>query len=359
MSPQIVTETLYALAVAGTPAWVPDEVRIITTASGAREAELNLLSTRAETQQPGWFHRLLSDYRLPAITFDAERIHVVCDSDGKPLDDIRSPAENERVADFITDIVRNLTRDATSELHVSIAGGRKSMGYYLGYALSLFGRPQDRLSHVLVSAPFENNRDFYYPTPYRNPISVRSASGERTYDAREARVDLAAIPFVRLRDGLPPRLFTTNATLTATVAAANRALQPAHLRIDVQAGKVWADDTLIELTPIQLAVLLWLAENAKAGIAHIDWTLAAAFDSFKRCAERVINSWSGTFEKIDEAAKWRQGNPIKQAEYFEPHKSNINKAFATALGKAAAVRYQMPRGINALPLAPEQIEITD
>jgi CRISPR-associated protein (TIGR02584 family) len=28
-------------------------------------------------------------------------------------------------------------------------GERKTMGFYVGYALSLFGRAQDRLSHVI------------------------------------------------------------------------------------------------------------------------------------------------------------------------------------------------------------------
>ena len=31
LSPQVVTETLYALAVAQQPAWIPDEVHIVTT----------------------------------------------------------------------------------------------------------------------------------------------------------------------------------------------------------------------------------------------------------------------------------------------------------------------------------------
>lgn len=53
LSPQIVTETLYALAVAREPAWVPSEIQIVTTLRGAEEARLNLLS-----ESPGWFHRI-------------------------------------------------------------------------------------------------------------------------------------------------------------------------------------------------------------------------------------------------------------------------------------------------------------
>ncbi len=43
LSPQIVTETLYALAVTADPPWLPTEVHVITTVTGYREAELNLL----------------------------------------------------------------------------------------------------------------------------------------------------------------------------------------------------------------------------------------------------------------------------------------------------------------------------
>jgi CRISPR-associated protein (TIGR02584 family) len=77
---------------------------------------------------------------------------VIIGPDENPLEDIVTEADNVAVADFITEKVRAVTADPEASLHVSIAGGRKTMGFYLGYALSLFGRPQDRLSHVLVSA---------------------------------------------------------------------------------------------------------------------------------------------------------------------------------------------------------------
>jgi CRISPR-associated protein (TIGR02584 family) len=53
-------------------------------------------------------------------------------------------------------------------LHVSIAGGRKTMGFYAGYALSLYGRAQDRMSHVLVDEKFEKGINFYYPSKNEN-----------------------------------------------------------------------------------------------------------------------------------------------------------------------------------------------
>lgn len=132
LSPQVVTETCFAL-VKQTPApWIPTEIHVITTKAGADNARLNLLS-----EAKGWFHRLSVDYQLPPIRFDVHNIHVIKDRLGVALSDIRSQSDNEDAADFICQIVRDLTANTDSELHVSIAGGRKTMGYYLGYALSL------------------------------------------------------------------------------------------------------------------------------------------------------------------------------------------------------------------------------
>ena len=56
LTPQIVTETLYALAADEHAPFVPTEVHLITTAEGARRAELSLLS-----DDLGWFHKLCAD----------------------------------------------------------------------------------------------------------------------------------------------------------------------------------------------------------------------------------------------------------------------------------------------------------
>jgi CRISPR-associated protein (TIGR02584 family) len=358
LSPQIVTETLYALTQRRTPAFVPTDVRVVTTATGAREARLNLLAERS-----GWFHRLCADYRLPPIRFDAECIHVLDDGCGRALDDIRTPAENERAADFITEIVRGLTEDGAAALHVSLAGGRKTMGYYLGYALSLYGRAQDALSHVLVSEPFENNREFFYPTPYEHPIRVRRGDKEQTFDCRDAQVDLAEIPFVRLRDGLPERLRAGRAPFSRVVATANRGLQPPRLVLRPAARAAELDDEPLELTPVSYAVLLWLAERAKRGAGAMDWRTEHACNEFKQVARRVLGSASGEYERIEQALDWRKGAAIKIAKYFEPHKSKINAAIAALLGEAAAIRYAIrtTKGRDGvlydLPLAPGQIEI--
>ena len=129
MTPQVVTETLYALMQQG-PQALPHALHLLTTAVGAERARLALLS-----EQLGWFQRFLADYQLASIRFDASHIHVLQDAGGQPMDDIRSATDNALAADQVVDLVRRFTAQPGVQLHVSLAGGRKTLGYFAGYAL--------------------------------------------------------------------------------------------------------------------------------------------------------------------------------------------------------------------------------
>jgi CRISPR-associated protein (TIGR02584 family) len=328
LSPQVVTETLYALAVAGDPPWQPTEIHLITTAEGKRRAELALLS-----ELPGWFHRLCRDLRLPEIAFDSDHIHCITGRDGRPLDDIRTPGDNEQAADYITEQVRRFTADESSALHVSIAGGRKTMGYYLGYALSLFGRPQDRLSHVLVSEPFESSWDFFYPTPYSQVIQTRD---QNLADARDAEVTLAEIPFVSLRHGLDERLLAGGARFSEAVAAARRSLQPPRLTIDLAGQRIVAGEQEVPLPPAQLALYSLFARRALAGEPPLPAPPKEAPDA--AWARRFLAEYrairSGALDDLERTEKaLAQG---MDGDYFSEKKSRLHRLLRRDLGAAAA-----------------------
>jgi hypothetical protein len=237
------------------------------------------------------------------------------------------------------------------------------MGYYLGYALSLYGRPQDRLSHVLVSDPYETNRNFYYPTPYEHPIHSRRGDKEITVDARHAQVDLANIPFVQLRDGLPERLRTGKASFTQVVATTNRGLNEPKLVLDVRQRQVWADDEEVNLSKTEFLILLWLAERAVRDERMTDWSYPEVAQELFNVAPQVFNTDGGDYQRLEESLRFRIEKALEPNEYFQPHKTKINKAFAHVLGKRAAERYMIttPKkkaGTQVfLPLTPEQIEI--
>ena len=330
LSPQIVTETLYALAVRGDGLWIPTEIRLLTTARGAEHARLNLLSGDR------WFHRLCADYHLPPIHFDADCIEVIRDAEGAPLADIRSQADNDATADTLTEAVRAFTADPDCALHVSIAGGRKTMGYYLGYALSLFGRAQDRLSHVLVDEGYEGHPQFYYPSPSERVIHTVGPN-PRTLDCRNAQVALAEIPFVRLREGQPAPLLAGSARFSDVVAELNRVLAPPRLMIEVTEGRIVAGDRVVPMPPADLAFLLCFARRVHAGLPGMKRPSQTRGKS-DHASEylREYDRLHGLNERIME--RYRDG--MSDAD-FDERRTRVNQALVAALGQRQAVPYRI------------------
>ncbi len=198
-SPQVVTETLFAIHQERLN-W-PDEIRLITTSVGKGRAQKGLLDE-------GHLQRLCDELGRPIPEFDAAHILVVPGADGRDVDDARSLEDHEALANFIMTQVRDLTADDEQTVHASLAGGRKTMTFYLGYAMSLFGRRQDSLSHVLVSAGYESQPAFWYPSQKQGQLLDRKGNPVQTPDGEplmpgNASVTLALIPFVRHRHDLP------------------------------------------------------------------------------------------------------------------------------------------------------------
>ena len=349
LSPQIVTETLYALTVIGEPRFVPTEIHLLTTAEGAEWARLTLLS-----DEPGWFQRLRQDYGLPAIRFTLDTLHILRTAEGRLLSDIRSAADNEAIADAITAVVRELTADPDCAVHASIAGGRKTMGFYLGYALSLLGRSQDRLSHVLVSSPFESNPAFFYPTPQERVIY--GPDQQQPLDASAATVMLADIPFVRLRDGLQETLLEPGASFSAVVAQAQRNLAAPRLTLDAASCQVCCGETGLTLRPVDFAGYAWLARRALAGQPGVCRNRISAAETGEFLAE--YRALPGVLDQ--ERVELALSHGMDPA-YFDGRLSGIRKALVRTLGPVGAQPYlihrdqKRPLSRYALTLKPEQI----
>jgi len=357
LTPQIVTETLYALAVAREPRFVPTEVHLVTTREGAQRARLSLLS-----EEPGWFHRFCRDYNLDGIRLGEKAIHVLEGVDGQPLSDIRTVDENARTADIITELVRQLTQDDDAALHVSIAGGRKTMGFYLGYALSLFGRPQDRLSHVLVSPPFESHPEFFYPTP-RSRVIYTGPPDVRPLDAAEAQVTLAEIPFVRLRHGLPKDLLEGRATFLEVVQAAQRAVGPPELKIALRQRRAWFGGIELSLPPAELAFLSWFARRRKQGKPALECPSEGGPEP--DYARQFLNEYRQTFDALGPSD--RTPNTLKDGmdkNYFLQRRSKLHRILRSKLGAQAEAYLvqssgRRPHTAYELRLDPSRIHYLD
>lgn len=318
LSPQILTETLYALTVVQTPAWIPDEIHLITSKEGAERARLSLLDTQA-----GQFHAFCRDYPVAGkIQFTPENIHLIEDEHGQPLSDIRSPADNARAADAIHALVRQFTADPETGLHVSIAGGRKTMGFYLGYCLSMTARPQDKLSHVLVSDPFESLPDFYYPPATPRLLHTRDGRPIHTADAR---ILLAEIPFVRLRPLLPAAALAPELSFSDAVAATQAHLEQPSLRIHLARRQIQCGRTHLNLPPQLFAWYVWLARRAhkeQPPVRHTDANPDEFLDLYAEIVSRDAVDWEKAADLLSD------GIP---KEFFEEKCAKVNASLKKAL----------------------------
>ncbi|MDD2725645.1 MAG: CRISPR-associated ring nuclease Csm6 [Methylovulum sp.] len=321
MSPQIVTETLYALAI--TQQEQPTEIHLISTNTGKQKAEEQLLH-----DENGQFHHLCRDYHLEGIRFNADSIHVIPDKKGILLDDIKTPEENEAAADFITQKVNEFTRDEDSVLYVSIAGGRKTMGYYLGYALSLYGRVQDSLSHVLVTERYESLANFFYPTPYSHLIKDRD---NQELDAQSAQIMLANIPFVRLRAGIPHFLLEGKASFSDSIRFA-RTVESDPL-LEINGKSLFANGVAVSLTEINVAFYVWMIQQTVFKKGQVKRLTSANTD--------YSNSYLSVYSRITNEMKTKNKTTSAlvdgiTAEWISDRRSDVNKAFKKALGTNAA-----------------------
>jgi len=334
---------------------LPEKIHILTTAEGCQRARLTLIND-------GWLAKFYSDYQLPQPDFCEEHIHTLQRANGNPLTDIRTQADNQDMADTITEWIRTFTADPDTSLHVSIAGGRKTMGFYAGYALSLYGRPQDRLSHVLVSPEYESHPQFYYPTPYSQVIYGNDPS-RKPLDTQNAEVMLADIAFVRLRHGLDAALLQGRTSFSESVAKAQQVLGPAYLIIDLKQRRIKAQDVYIKFIPTDLAFYSWLLNRQLANQSAPTCPSDGAPDP--DYAEQYLQEYSligGEMGGADRTLQALQHGMSKS--FFEQRKSRINKILQqhllhgaeayqiSAVGKRPMTRYRI--GLDADQIQIEQ-----
>lgn len=330
-TPQVVTETVFALTQARTPRFVPTHVQVVTTRTGREQCEIALL-------RHGWFQRLREEWALPPMEFRTADLHVITNTRGEELEDIRTAADNAAAANAIASLIRNISADEDCALHVSLAGGRKTMGYFAGYALSLFGRGQDRLSHVLVDAPFESYKDFFFPTRGSCPI-VRKVDGKEVWaDCQNAHVDLAEIPFVRLRRGIPSALLLAEADYMTWVRRGSEAVRAPRLQVDFKNRRVVAGGfDLVRLEPTDRAVLAWLAWRGKTSAGPVRFHGARPLENYQDELARFLTLFAT--QRQDPGPRATYGEDFAPA-VMRMRRSDINKVLRQTLD-ADSRHYEM------------------
>lgn len=311
-SPQIITETIYALA-CQTTAWLPTELHIITTGRGARNIQQALGEHGAN-----WLQKLCIDYQLPSITLSEKSIHVITTPQNQALEDIRNSADNACAADYITQWVRTFTADPQSCLYASLSGGRRTMTYYMGYAMSLFGRPQDRLTHVLIEDDYFFNDDFFYPPPYSKLIPCKDGAW---VDAQTIEVTLADLPFIRLRDTLPLELLSGKQRFTDLIVAAQAQITQPNVQFNAALKQLYCHGQLIKMPPLQLVFYVWMLERRVQQVPPVRW-VSQEPHNLSHPILRIYKSLygeTGHFEKIKHIL-----NQDLNQDWFDEHKSKTN-----------------------------------
>lgn len=352
LSPQILTETLYALIKSEAP-FIPTEIHLLTTTKGAQHSKLALFN-----ENGGWFHRFCQDYDVDGIDFNENHIHTLVNEHGQTIDDIRTPEENNAVANLITRHIREFSNDPSSALHVSIAGGRKTMGFYAGYALSMFGREQDRLSHVLVQPEFEGHPNFFYPTPYSSIIRTRNQ--QDILDIREAKVDLAYLPIVRLRHALDRSVVDESQDFHVLVNQLQRSFEDPELIINTQKRCLIIGDKTVELSPANFVFYCWMLEkrlNKQLGIRipneeHPDLEYRNEFYAVKQRVMDEMRDMDRTLDAIKDGMT---------KDFISQRKNGIRKALKKTLGLNADhydIKHTKINRISwhSLTVAPEKIK---
>ncbi len=282
MSPAILTETLWALSREAEPV-VPDEVVVITTLKGEEDLRRQLLEAREDWDgQSVWEtlrQDLLSRKGVPGAGAGLQlSIRVIDCADPEAgvrtkAEDLRTRTDNAEAANFILQTVSPFVEAADVRVVASLAGGRKTMGALLYAAMSLVGRDTDRVTHVLVSEPYEQCRGFFFPDQPIQELKPFAAGEQRPpVRAEEARIDLADVPFVPLRNGFaelgePRRSF---AGLVEHYSRAIRSLAgPPRASFEENRQKLVLNGRPVNLSGREFLLAWFLFDRARQGAAPL------------------------------------------------------------------------------------------
>lgn len=341
LSPQVLTETLWCLANADRPR-LPRRITVVTTGAGC---------SLGAAVVPGAIARLAAQL---GADLPRPEWKVLVGSHGEPLDDIVTEADNRAAADGILAEIAQATLDPDMDVHVSIAGGRKTMGALAALSLSLCGREDDVLSHVLVDHRFQGRPDFFFPP---DPPELLVLPDGGAVSTAHAALTLAEIPFVRLRSQW--RAAQDQGAFAETVRAVQQRLLPPRLELDASRGLVWVGRQQLRLPPSLFGTLLWFAERSRTGAPPLSWRSEVEARALGRSLLAALErAGSGR----DLAGPRRALAHGLERSYLAEKVSRLNRILREALGPAAEpflihAEGRRPRTTYRLALPPDSIRI--
>jgi CRISPR-associated protein (TIGR02584 family) len=330
LSPQVITETLYALLHEGREVHT---IHLITTRPGRDRVLTDLLAPAT-----GKYHTLLYEYGIApdAISFTNENLHVLHDAKGRELNDIISPDDNEILMQTCLNLAFHFTNRPDTAVFFLVAGGRKTMTSCLTLAAQLYGRQQDRIFHVLVSPEFEGSRDFFYPPRLSVPVQLQDKQGQPFWkNSRFARIDLITIPFISVREQLGQDLLDQPRPPAELMQSLIRDT-PETLVVNLAEGKLIFGRLELDMHPTRLALYAFFAERKNecrltrpctdCTDCFLEATEVVAGDEVARIYERIPGS-----RLVAEMSDSGIGSLTK--ENFQSYKSKIRRDIQSAFGQ--------------------------
>ena len=294
-TPAVLTETVWALAHQREPV-VPDQIEVITTASGK-----DVLTKAVLDGSPSVMDRLkaaLCKEKIDVegkLVFGTASIKVIPDAKGNELDDLRTGDDNLLAADFMLREIRQYTEASDTVVLCSIAGGRKTMSALLFSCMTLLGREDDKVYHVLLPPEFEGGSvqpPFFFP---ERGVTYTVANTGKKYKAEKIRSELFEVPFVRMRGWYQDKFKTIPPSYRTLISRVQEVAPPAvaypDIEIDAWNGWVKIDGNAVAMSKSSFAMLLLLVSGCPAKDLHAKLLALHSAHGAAQC------DWLATFQE--------------------------------------------------------------
>jgi CRISPR-associated protein (TIGR02584 family) len=330
LTPQVVTETLWALRQKGI---IINRLHLFTTIEGHKNIKKCLIN-----KNNGMLHKFIREYKMPESL--NEPYITIAKYKSEDLPDLRTADHIAVVADQILDIVRKETSNPKDRVCCSIAGGRKSMDVIAAFAMQIYGRRNDMLCHVLADKVLEHRKDFYYPSPKQDGFKG---------------VTLAEIPFLRLRNILNNEQILAGESYNKLVERLQYELEIVEARkkliIDAVNGTVNIGENKLPMSSRLMTYYLFFAFLKKHSCVEPERELCGKctecflkLTKHTKMAPELIEQWKNAFDAAEGRLKdFKEFEKNLKGGEFEnlarTNISRINSAIIRKLGKKAVDFY--------------------
>ncbi|MEX0287790.1 MAG: CRISPR-associated ring nuclease Csm6 [Flavobacteriaceae bacterium] len=313
-APAVLTETVWALAHEN-EAIIPDRVIAMTTSSGAA-------LIREKLFKEGHWKKLLEDLGSQVEIGDRLRFGPISDSirvfpdlsHSRELDDIRTAEDNEAVAEFFMEVIRSFVENDSIRLIVSIAGGRKTTSALLYSVMSLLGRADDEIHHILVDDQWIYQPDFMYPGC--QGVFVDQNSG-KSISSKGAKLQLVHVPFVPLRYLFERDLQRSAGSFVSLMnQVRNRTINVTDdltIQLSTKTGELIVSGESINLSANEFLIYLYFARRVLDGLPSLGGYALIGDDlqdlRDEHLEEDDFSHWTqrsltGSFEASEDTRKW-------------------------------------------------------